>query len=233
MPASKGSYQISEFTAMIYRVVLGSGCLLILAIAQSIPFYFVTTTLWYKYGIDKVMLIIGQHIGLLALMLLYLQIVLSARSPFFEAVWGSAALVRMHRVNGLLLFSLAAFHILLVLIPEGLANLPLGKKFWPELVGAALFLILALQVGSSYFRDHLHLPYGLWKRLHSPLGFLAVVLVTVHVLFVSESFEQPLPRLFLLTLFILVVGWTAGVKFRGRNLTQQTSNKEVQYEKSS
>lgn len=216
---------------MIYRVVLGSGCFLVLAIAQSVPSYYVTTTLWYKVGIDRVMLICGQHIGLLALMLLYLQLVLSARSPSLEAVWGSTTLVRLHRWNGLLLFSLAGFHILLVLIPEGLANLPLGKKFWPELVGAALFLILVLQVTTSYFRPHLRLPYRLWRSVHKPVGYLAGLLITVHVLFVSESFEHTLPRLFLLTLFTLVSVWIARGELRGLNTARKPTNQEVDYEK--
>ena len=35
----------------------------------------------------------------------------------------------------------------------------------------------------------------------------------MHVMFVSESFEQALPRILLLALFILTVLWIAGVKF--------------------
>ena len=197
-----------------YRVILGAFFLVFLAIVMAIPSYFETTTLWYKTGIDKQMLIAGQHLGLVALVLLYLQIILSLQGDFLSRLFGAVNLIRMHKLNALLIVTLAAAHILLVLIPEGLANLPLGKKFWPEMVGACLFGIIALMGASSYFRQRLHLPFDAWRIFHKPAGYLALLLVTVHVLFVSESFEQPIPRIFLLTLFTLTVIGAVVVKIR-------------------
>ena len=213
----------TDFRLAIYRVVLIAGFLVILSGVLSIPSYYQTTTLWYKTGVDKIMLIAGQYLGLLGLVLLYLQILLSARGHFLDQLFGPAQLLRLHRLTGILLFLLAGSHILLVLIPEGLANLPLGKKFWPEMVGAALFACVALLVLSSYFRETIRLPYKIWRMFHRPLGYLAMLLVTVHVLFVSESFEHILPRILLLTLFSLTVGWTVRVKFSGERRTRKTS----------
>lgn len=213
----------TDFRLAIYRVVLIAGFLVIISGVLSIPSYYQTTTLWYKTGVDKIMLIAGQYLGLLGLVLLYLQIILSARGHFFDQLFGPAQLLRLHRLNGILLFLLAGSHILLVLIPEGLANLPLGKKFWPEMVGAALFACVALLVLSSYFRETIRLPYKIWRMFHRPLGYLAMLLVTVHVLFVSESFEHILPRILLLTLFSLTVVWTVRVKFSGERRTRKTS----------
>jgi predicted ferric reductase len=207
------SYPFSEFRAAIYRVVLTSGVLLLLAVVMSIPTYYQTTTLWYKTGADKMMLYAAQYIGLAALVLLYLQAILSARGKFLDQVFGPALLLRLHRSNGVLLLVLAASHMLLVLVPEGLANLPLGKKFWPEMVGGALFVIIALLVVFSYFRETIRLPYKAWRFLHRPAGYLTLGLVTVHVVFVSESFEQTVPRILLLALFTLTVLWIVGVKF--------------------
>ena len=213
----------TDFRLAIYRVVLIAGFLVILSGVLSIPSYYQTTTLWYKTGIDKIMLIAGQYLGLLGLVLLYLQIILSARGHFLDQLFGPAQLLRLHRINGVLLFLLAGSHILLVLIPEGLANLPLGKKFWPEMVGAALFACVALLVISSYLREPIRLPYKIWRMFHRPLGYLAMLLVTVHVLFVSESFEHILPRILLLTLFSLTVVWTVRVKFSGERKIRKTS----------
>lgn len=203
----------SEFRSAIYQVVLTSSVLLLLAVVMAIPTYYQTTTLWYKTGADKVMLFAAQYIGLAALVLLYLQAILSARGKFLDRVFGPALLLKLHRFNGVLLLVLAASHILLVLVPEGLANVPLGKKFWPEMVGAALFVFIALLVVFSYFREAIRLPYKAWRLLHRPAGYLTLGLVTVHVMFVSESFEQALPRTLLLALFTLTVLWIVGVKF--------------------
>lgn len=203
-----------EFQKAVYRIFLGALLLVFVAVVLAIPSYFETTTLWYKTGIDKKMLIAGQYLGLLALVLLYLQIVLSLRGSFLSRVFGTVKLMRLHKFNALFIASLAAAHILLVLIPEGLANLPIGKKFWPEMVGSGLFVIIAVMVASSYFRERLRLPFRIWRIIHKPAGYLALLLVTIHVLFVSESFEQLIPRISLITLFALTFIGTAVVKIR-------------------
>ncbi|MGI9538394.1 MAG: ferric reductase-like transmembrane domain-containing protein [Desulfocapsaceae bacterium] len=212
-----------DFRLAIYRVVLSAGFLLFLSGVLAIPSYYETTTLWYKTGVDKIMLIGGQYLGLLGFILLYLQIIISARNHFLDQVFGSAQLLRLHQLNGLLLFLLAAGHILLVLIPEGLANLPMGKKFWPEMVGAALFACIILLAGSSHFRQRIHLPYNIWRSFHRPAGYLALLLATVHVLFVSESFEQTIPRIFVLSLFTLTIFWTVSVKASARRKMRTSS----------
>jgi predicted ferric reductase len=206
----------------IYRVVLSAACLALLCVVLAIPSAYETTTLWYKTGIDKAMLTAGQYVGLTALVLLYLQIILSLKPAFLSRVFGTAPLMRYHRINALLIFVMAAAHVLLVLIPEGLANLPLGKKFWPEMVGAALFGLLIATVFFSHFRRQLRLPFTVWRGVHKAAGYLALLLVTVHVVFVSESFEQPLPRISLLSFFTLTVIGTAVVKIR---TWQQVRNK--------
>ncbi|MBT8345690.1 MAG: ferric reductase-like transmembrane domain-containing protein [Desulfofustis sp.] len=213
MSTPSTSYPSSEFRAAIYRVLLTSSLLLLLSVVMLIPTYYQTTTLWYKTGTDRVMLFAAQYIGLAALVLLYLQAILSARGKFLDQVFGAAMLLKLHRLNGVLLLVLAASHILLVLVPEGLANLPLGKKFWPEMVGGALFIFIALLVVFSFFREAIRLPYKTWRFLHRPAGYLTLGLVTVHVMFVSDSFEQAVPRILLLALFILTVLWMVGVKF--------------------
>lgn len=195
---------------MLFAVVLLS--------ATTIPFLYQSQTLWYKVGIDSLMLYLGQLCGMVALILLFFQVVLATRSNLLTQLFGPSSLMKLHRINGVAVVVAAVCHVLLVLVPEGIANLPIGLKYWPELVGAVLFFLLASLVFFAYFRDRLKLNYKKWRASHKPLGYLALVLVLVHVLFVSDTFENIGPRIFIIVLFsgvFLLVVW---VKFFSKSL---------------
>jgi predicted ferric reductase len=188
-----------RFSTIFYKVVVLLGAALLLGGALAVPFYYETQTLWYKTGADKVMLRSAQLAGLFALVLLMGQILLALRVQFFEHLFGGARLMRWHQLNGVLIFFTACSHVLLVLAPEGFDNLPIGKKYWPEMIGGLLVLLLLTMVVTSRFRSWLQLEYGRWRMLHRPMGYLSMVFGFCHVLFVSESFTRGLPRTVLLT----------------------------------
>lgn len=169
-----------------------------LTAAIAVPFVFETQTLWYKIGLDKTLLRAGQISGMIALTLLFCQIVLAAGGPFLLQAFGLKNIMSWHRANGVLVLVFALLHALLILVPEGLANLPIGKKFWPEMVGSLLLWIVAAVVIASRYREKLKLDYKRWRAVHKPLGYLTALLVVVHVLFVSESFSEGLPKIMLL-----------------------------------
>lgn len=202
-------------SAAAHRVMLSAGFVLLLLGVLSIPFYYETTTLWYKFGLDKILLKGGQFIGLVALMLIYLQIVLSLRGPYLERVFGATDLMRYHQVNGVLIALLACSHALLILVPEGIANLPIGKKHWPEMVGATLLLLIVASVFVSVFRNALRLNYRMWRIFHRTLGYLILLLAAIHVLFVSESFEHLIPRVLVIGLTAGLISWILVVKWPG------------------
>lgn len=206
----------SPFATRVQRLSI----LLLMAIflggVLAVPYYYETQTLWYKAGTDKLMLRTGQQAGLLALVLLVLQIILSIQGHFLAKLFGGANLLRWHRVNGVLVACAALSHVLLVLAPEGFNNLPTGMKYWPEMIGGALFFLLLVTVLSSHFRAALKLDYKKWRTLHRFLGYLALVLVLLHVLFVSESFERGAPRVVLLSVFAGLALWVAVAK-RGQS----------------
>jgi len=181
------------------KVLILLGALALLAGALAVPFCYETQTLWYKIGVDKTMLLAGQLAGLLALVLLLGQILFVVRTKLLEDLFGSANLMRWHRITGVLIACAACSHVVLVLVPEGMDNLPIGKKYWPEMIGGLLFLLLLTTVVTSRFRTWFNLDYARWKMLHKPLGYISLVLVFIHVLFVSQSFAQGLPRAALLT----------------------------------
>lgn len=183
---------------IFYAGMVLAAMLIFTAGALSIPFVYESTTLWYKMGFDKTMLRTGQVAGMLALALLLAQILLAARGRFLVEIFGLAAIMRWHRINGLLIGLAGVVHVTLVLAPEGFANLPIGGKHWPEMVGGGLFATLLFMVFSSHFRESLHLDYKIWFSIHRGLGYLVPVILAVHVLFVSDSFHQFVPRTALL-----------------------------------
>jgi len=192
----------SRFPTFFYKVVVLLGAALLLGGALAVPFYYETQTLWYKSGTEKVMLRSGQLAGLLAFVLLIGQILLALRLKPVERLFGSSHLLRWHQMNGMLIAGVACSHVLLVLAPEGFDNLPIGKKYWPEMIGGLLFLFLLTMVVTSRFRSWLKLEYARWRMLHKPMGYLSLALVFFHVLFVSESFARGLPRTVLVTVGI-------------------------------
>lgn len=80
------------------------------------------------------------------------------------------------------------------------------------MVGALLLWVIAAMVISSRYREKLKLNYKRWRTIHKPLGYMAISLVVVHVLYVSDSFEQTAPRSALVVLFILVLSRVFWVK---------------------
>lgn len=194
--------------------------LLLVSGTLAIPFVYESTTLWYKVGIDKTMLRAGQLFGLLAALLLLLQIIFAVRGKFLEDLFGVAALMRLHRANGIVISLLAICHVALVIVPEGIANLPIGKKYWPEMVGILLFWIILSMAISSHFRQQLGLVYKRWRAVHKVLGYCALFLVAIHVLFVSDSFQHSVPKIALLgviTAVIILVLLTKQTGWRKQN----------------
>lgn len=164
--------------------------LLIFASITCVPFVFQTTTLWYKFGSDRVMLYAGQLFGLYAVFLLFLQLVLIAKLSFLTKPFGQGNLNKLHQVNGKLIVVLALLHILFIQLPEGLANIPIGAKFWPEMVGGLLFIILLFLRLSVWVRTKTKIKYAIWKGLHGTLGVLAFVVSVTHVVNVSDAFDN-------------------------------------------
>lgn len=198
------------------RVLLKTTLLLILilllGVVATVPFIYESQSLWYKFGMGKVVLRMGKIAGLFAAVLLLCQILLAIRLPVFDRIFGLDRVFFIHRINALVIVSLAILHASLVIIPEGIDNLPIGWKFWPEMVGAALLFLLMIVTFSALFRS-LMLPYHRWRSLHRPLGYLLLFGAATHIFFVSDSFEQSVPKFVLLTLISSVLLCTIMVKY--------------------
>jgi len=166
----------------------------------ALPFAYESTTMWYKIGLDRTLLRAGKICGLLAVTLICAQSIVGLRPKLLEQAFGAASLLRWHRRGAALIVLLAGAHVLLILVPEGLKNLPIGFKFWPEMIGGGLLTILFIQFGYSWIRERWRLAYQRWRTIHRYLAWCILLLAPVHLLFVSETFDQTVPRL-----------WVAGV----------------------
>jgi predicted ferric reductase len=173
--------------ASILLVVAVLGC------AATIPFVWPSTSLWYKTGSDKLVLQIGKVFGLCAAVLFFVQILLVQRLVIFDRIWGLDRLSFFHRINSFLILALAITHSGLVILPEGLDNLPIGREFWPEMVGAALVITLAFFIAVALYRRRL-LAYDVWRKVHRPVGYLLAAVLIIHIFNVSDSFETGVPR---------------------------------------
>ncbi len=191
----------SDKNTLPARIMLVTVFFVILSGALSVPFLFETMTLWYKIGADKTILRAGQLAGMAGLVMIMLQIILATPGLYLEKLFKRATLARCHRINGLVILLLASAHVTLVLVPEGLANLPIGKKYWPEMVGSLVFAAIFSTVISTYLRKPLQTRYEKWRFTHGLLGYSVLMILPVHVVFVSESFEQSLLRTTLVFLF--------------------------------
>jgi len=91
------------------------------------------------------------------------------------------------------------------------------KKFWPEIVGAAALLLLIGIAVSAKFKNQF-IAYHLWRRFHRPFGYLLVATISVHIFYVSDSFENTIPRYTLLGIFGSVALLVTIVKIRDQLL---------------
>lgn len=189
---------------LVYIVLISM--LALVATSLTIPFYYETQSLWYKFGADKTLLRSGKMVGLVAAILLCVQVVLAVRVRILDRLAGLDTLFVIHRYNGLLILLLGIVHVTLVLIPEGLNNLPIGKKYWPEMVGAGMLLSISGLVAGAFGRQLFNMTYTIWSKLHRPTGYLVFILLVIHVLFVSEAFGRNAPGYGAYVIFTGVAG---------------------------
>lgn len=173
--------------------------------ALSLPFILETKTLWYKTGSDRLIYLGGQIAGMLAMVLFFWQIGLLVWGRVLKGVVATATTAKLHRILGPAVACTALVHAFLILLPEGLTNLPMGRRHWPEMVGMALLLVLLSTVIISLLRSRLAMSYPRWRFYHRLSGYLAIWLVVLHVAFVSESFAGIAERAILLGFSLLLL----------------------------
>ncbi|CAM3799476.1 ferredoxin reductase family protein [Nocardioides zeicaulis] len=151
---------------------------------------------------------VGQWSGLVASVLLLVQVLLMARVPLVEGAWGQDRLVHLHRWVGFSSFTLMLAHVVLVTwgyaagevrqAPAMLWQLVLDSPGMP--LAAAGTLALVMVVVTSLRAARRRLRYESWHLMHL-YAYLGVALALPHQLWTGASFTSSPGR----TLF----WWTA------------------------
>jgi predicted ferric reductase len=90
---------------------------------------------------------------------------------------------------------LVIIHPILLFLPEDRIFIPLQLRYWPEFVGLFLLLLITATVISSHWRDRLRFSFHRWRPIHRSAAVVIVTAFWVHVLSVSSTFEQKLPKM--------------------------------------
>lgn len=187
----------------LLAAILGLALIACMGGAVSIPFLYESPTMYYKFGMDKLLLRSAKMVGLAATVLLLLQIPLAARLKWLDRIFSLPGLYRLHRLNAYLIGGLVACHPVLVLAPEGRWLVPLELRYWPEWLGVFLLATILAQIAMSRWRRHVFAAYPNWRRVHFTMGVFIVILLGIHILYVSETFEyKGLPRSLVLAVAI-------------------------------
>jgi predicted ferric reductase len=141
---------------------------------------------------------VGRLAGLVASVLMLLQVLLMARIPVVEQAWGQDELARVHRLVGFTSFNLMVAHILLVIAGYNLADA--GRGFVGTLVdqvlnapgmllAAAGTVALVMVVVTSVRAARRRLRYESWHLLHL-YAYLGAGLALPHQLWTGADFTS-------------------------------------------
>ncbi|MBC8439384.1 MAG: ferric reductase-like transmembrane domain-containing protein [Deltaproteobacteria bacterium] len=169
----------------VFGVVLYAAC--------TIPFYFESPSMYYKTGMDRLMLRSGKIFGIITTVLLLFQVVLASRLQVLNQVFTAKKLFQYHRTNGLILFVSAMIHPILILGADHFVFFPFESRYWPEFIGVFLLMVLLPFVLLSVWQKKLGLNYNTWKLFHKTLAPVILILLFIHAMNVSRSFESGWP----------------------------------------
>lgn len=179
--------------------------LLVLAGGWTIPFQYQSSSILYKFGIEKTFLRSGKMVGITLALLVFFQLLLASRLTLFVRIFSAKTVFSLHRINGMVIAFLALLHPLLIKASENFTLYTFEPKYYPEFLGIGLLGIILILAGTAIFRSFLKIKYSLWLLLHRLGATLVLVILPAHVLWVSETFKSGLPRTAALTIFSLAL----------------------------
>jgi len=140
---------------------------------------------------------LGGALGFLALSMMAMQFLLTARFAWLAPPFGTDLVYAFHRHITAAMVAFAVLHPLVLL----------GGEFWnwwelllpweaPWEIGAGVVSLYALLVVSltSWFRKRWRLPYDGWRKVHGILALVAVVLGLWHGLEARRLLDAPVVR---------------------------------------
>ena len=180
------------------RMIFGGTCIflaLILIVGVcTIPFVFESSSIYYKFGIHKTLLRTGKVFGIIAATLIFFQVLLVCRLKTLDRIFSLNQMYRCHRMSGMIIAFLTLMHPILILASENFTLFPYEIRYWPELLGAVVWVFIVMIFITAYWRLIFGFAYDKWLRFHRLVTILSIVLLTIHILFVSDTFKSGLPQ---------------------------------------
>ncbi|EWT00333.1 oxidoreductase [Intrasporangium oryzae NRRL B-24470] len=148
-------------------------------------------------SLGEALINLGRLTGLVASVLLLLQVLLMARIPFVEQAWGQDELARVHRLVGFTSFNLMLAHIVLTVLGYS-AGTDLGfvATFIDQVLHSPGMLLalagtvaLVLVVVTSVRKARARLRYESWHLLHL-YAYLGAGLALPHQLWTGADFRS-------------------------------------------
>ena len=184
---------MSARTRNMLGAVVIMGVILLIGFALTIPFKYESSSMFYKFGMDRIVLRTAKMVGLAAAVLLILQLPLAARLKWMDRIFSLPGLYRIHRFSAYAIGALAMIHPVLIQTAEHSWTIPLEKRYWPEWMGAALMIVLLQHIGFSHWRKRIFRAYEKWRLIHAILAVVVFSALILHILNVSETFDHSKP----------------------------------------
>ena len=181
----------------------------------------VVVLLWLAGGntdefghVGGTMTALGRLTGLMSSDFLLLQVLLMARIPWVEQVWGQGELARKHRWLGFTSFWLMVVHIAMITVGYAQASrVNLLAELWDLLTRYAGMLLagagtvaLVMVVVTSIRRARRKLRYESWHLIHL-YSYLGVGLALPHQLWTGADFlSSPVATVYWWTLWAAAIG---------------------------
>ena len=190
------------------RILFGGACilliLLIVAGAWAIPFVFESPSIYYKFGTGKTLLRSGQILGVTVAVLVFLQVLLASRVKFLDLIFSLNRIYGFHRINGIVIASLALFHPILIIASDNFTFFPFEKRYWPQFLGIGVLTLFLIIVTTANWRLFFGFAFHNWLRFHRFGAVTIIPLMFIHILFVSGTFKSGFPHTLVFFVFGLI-----------------------------
>ncbi|MDF1513473.1 MAG: ferric reductase-like transmembrane domain-containing protein, partial [Anaerolineae bacterium] len=143
---------------------------------------------WWREG--------AVALGFLGLSLMGWQFVSPVRLPFLTELIDLDTLYRVHHRLSRLAFYLVLAHPLILVFgnPYNFVAFNFISGVWKLLAGTVAFVLMAILVLTSVWREWLHLGYDFWHGLHDFLAALVLGFALYHILSVRYYTALPIQR---------------------------------------
>jgi len=158
-----------------------AGVILVIAYVIIVTSPLLLVTALHLHSPNELLYEIARSFGLSAFAILCLQTVLAARLKWIERPFGMDILSRFHRFMGIFVAILLLSHPpLLALGGGGWPLITSLEEPWYIWLGKLGLLALVIHICISVFSSRLGLTFEQWRRIHTIMAPLIILLVFVH-----------------------------------------------------